>query len=582
MRTAALLLCAASTFPTAASADYKDDIGFRLLQQQLGAGMPTGVGVPVMQVEVGQLIGSTLTYLPDPGNGEFQGKTITARSGSTGGVYSGHATPVGQFFYGTSSGTATGISAIDAYQNSGWYFADYLKATDRNARPPVSSTALVANHSWVSSAAPYNVDILSRLDWAIHRDEFINVVGLNNGSPNPALVSAAYNVIAVGRTTGEHGRGTVALDATYTAGRVRPDVVAPADSTSLATPQVAAAAALLVQVGQNNAGLSTDPVSQSVTSRAGTLIRNAARTEVVKAALMAGASRATANTSTSDITDYRLAPANQSTNGLDIRFGAGQLNLLNSYAIIAGGEQNSLEDYAPGNGVVAASGFDYDPLFGGLSGSNATATYYLPVPATGSMLTVALVWNLKIDGGTSNTFNSTATYYNLELELFDVTNPSNWISVASSRGTLDNTENLWLPLAAGRKYALQVTRAAGQAAFEWDYALAWRAVSSPTADTDGDGVPDVTDNCILIANPGQCDSDGDGFGNHCDADLNNNLYTNAQDYLDLREQMGGPSVAPVYNIGDLNCNGWVNGQDYILFRQLIGPPPGPSGMATGE
>ena len=37
------------------------------------------------------------------------------------------------------------------------------------------------------------------------------------------------------------------------------------------------------------------------------------------------------------------------------------------------------------------------------------------------------------------------------------------------------------------------------------------AGGDPTkADTDGDGVPDCTDNCILTPNADQADSDGDG------------------------------------------------------------------------
>jgi hypothetical protein len=36
-------------------------------------------------------------------------------------------------------------------------------------------------------------------------------------------------------------------------------------------------------------------------------------------------------------------------------------------------------------------------------------------------------------------------------------------------------------------------------------------------DRDGDGVPDVNDSCANVANPNQTDSDGDGFGDACDA-----------------------------------------------------------------
>lgn len=38
----------------------------------------------------------------------------------------------------------------------------------------------------------------------------------------------------------------------------------------------------------------------------------------------------------------------------------------------------------------------------------------------------------------------------------------------------------------------------------------------PPADYDGDGVPDESDNCPLIANPDQADADGDGVGDACD------------------------------------------------------------------
>ncbi len=39
---------------------------------------------------------------------------------------------------------------------------------------------------------------------------------------------------------------------------------------------------------------------------------------------------------------------------------------------------------------------------------------------------------------------------------------------------------------------------------------------TPPLDTDGDGVPDATDNCVLIYNPDQWDSNGNWIGDACE------------------------------------------------------------------
>ena len=92
-------------------------------------------------------------------------------------------------------------------------------------------------------------------------------------------------------------------------------------------------------------------------------------------------------------------------------------------------------------------------------------------------------------------------------------------------------------------------------------------------DSDGDTVPDSRDNCVAVPNKEQQDTDGDGYGNACDADLNNDGFVNALDLSTLRGQFGKRGVA-----GDLNGDGLVNSLDVSRFSKLFGKAPGPSAL----
>jgi hypothetical protein len=94
-------------------------------------------------------------------------------------------------------------------------------------------------------------------------------------------------------------------------------------------------------------------------------------------------------------------------------------------------------------------------------------------------------------------------------------------------------------------------------------------------DTDLDGIFDSLDNCTLVPNPSQCDTNSDGFGNHCDADLDNNNIVNQIDLGMLRDAYGETGS----NDADLDCNGVVNQIDLGRMRDAQGQPPGPSGLA---
>ena len=462
-------------FSSQAYADYRDDIGYTQLQTELGVAIPDGNGVSVTHVEAA--IGATETdvgaWMPDISVTQFSGKSILDQSLPVSNGISGHATGVGNLFYGNTSSMASGIVDVDVYSAADWIINGFLN-TDSDSEPLVSGSR-IANHSWVGSmdTNANSVRVLKRVDWLVEEDEFIQVTAMNNGSSNSPLLGSAFNSIAVGRTDSDHAQGSVSLDSVYTAGRTRPDVVAPVGATSSATPIVSAATAMLIEQAHTAAQGSTTIISN------GDTIYNGERSEVVKAIIMAGADRVTQNTATdAQISAYRADPGNQTVNGLDSRYGAGQLNVNSNYQIMAAGEQDSLQD--GGLATVDNLGYDYDANFGGAQNSNNSASYFFDTTETGGLqLTASLVWNIDIEDTNGFGFNPDATLYNLDLFLFDVTGGVESL-LASSTSDIDNTENLWYFLEQGRDYQLQV---ANGSVFNWDYGLAWQISAVPVPAT---------------------------------------------------------------------------------------------------
>ncbi|MEQ1802333.1 MAG: dockerin type I domain-containing protein [Gammaproteobacteria bacterium] len=98
-------------------------------------------------------------------------------------------------------------------------------------------------------------------------------------------------------------------------------------------------------------------------------------------------------------------------------------------------------------------------------------------------------------------------------------------------------------------------------------------------DTDGDSVPDAIDNCSSVSNPAQVDANGDGYGNNCDADLNNSGQVTAADYAILRSVLNQSAASSsTAAAADLNASGTVTAADYAILRSRINTAPGPSGF----
>jgi hypothetical protein len=420
-----------------------DDIGYWSLKGRLGAQMPSGAGIGVTQVEGPATEGGN-NYLPDSLDPALAGKTITDKTG--GGVASGHATMVGKMFYG-SSGFAPGITTVDVYAADDWAGDGFLRTGRPQAPVAEAVPRRVQNHSWIggSDDPSESIDALRRLDYVVNRDDVVVVVGVDNGANSafPDLLANAYNTIAVGRSDGQSTRGPTSLEV---AGRCKPDLVTLTGATSWGVPEVAALAALLLEVADGNPAYA-----------------NAQYAETVKAITMAAATKTG--------TAFEESWSRQPTRPLDLRYGAGQLNFENAYDVLTAGEQE-----AGTAGLVDPIGWDFDSI-----GQGGVESYFFEVPDNQlAEVSILAAWNREITltpgaGGSPATLSPSLA--NLDLRLYRASGFSLGDLLDESLSTIDNVEHIFQRGLPGGRYAIQLTHEGPVG--PWDYALAWRTALTP-------------------------------------------------------------------------------------------------------
>ena len=487
-----------------AAADVFSDIRYTDLVARLGANAPTGQSIRIGQVEAPE--NAAGSYAPDTLLAEFSGTTFQLMSGTTAGA-SWHGTEVAKALYGNTLSVAPGVDFVHVWNVNSWLGSAGL-ATGSGILPPATPAGVrVHNHSWIGSYGNLALDneALRRIDFIAHRDSVLFTVGVNNGSgsaPQP-LMAYAYNTLAVGMADGNHAAAPTpsGIDGP---GRRKPDIVAPGQFTSFATPVVGAASSLLF-----DAALRVPTINANA---------NANRSITVKAALMAGA---THRAGWSNGAPTSGASRGITTTPLDPVYGADLLNIDRAHRIFTAGERAGTSTVQPTN-VLPNLGWDY--IAAPPSGSSFYYTFRIFAPV--DEVSVVATWFRQI----ATTFTS-STVQNFDLRLWRVNNGT-LASISGDAGAgvytsgnvesnslVDNTEHLFIRNLTAGTYVLELRRVAGtQVAFP--VVVAWHMPrTSPAADIDGDGVVGSSDLGILLSQwggSGSADLDGDGSVNSGD------------------------------------------------------------------
>ena len=241
------------------------------------------------------------------------------------------------------------------------------------------------------SAADIGSDLLRRFDYVIKRDQSIAVVARRqHGCRCRRLWPVPYNSIAVGMSDATSSIGPTTIEV---AGRSKPDIVAPGKfpyatpSSSYAAPKVSAAAALLVETGNNLTSNAADAVTP----------------ETIKAVLLTGATK-----------DSLPSWSHTDTQPLDAQYGAGLLNVDNSHRILTAGEQE-----ASSSSLVPSTGWDYDTI-----AADGTKNYFFDIGSSFTLdqLSITATWLRDIaitDGaGIAGSALLTPSLANIDLKLY--------------------------------------------------------------------------------------------------------------------------------------------------------------------
>lgn len=458
-----LLFIGITLFHSAAWAQtYLDTIGLTLFHETTTN--LNGSGIRVAQPEGWDPFTSpgTNTWEVNPSN-PFVGQpislfTYTSSSGvantftNSVGLESGHANSVAQYFYGINHEEATNVAHVDCYDAN--YFiqvseVNLLFTTNYTASlPSTNIDDAVVNQSFSFGPQPTNIQdaIDTAYDNYSAQYNTLFVSAVNNGG-QVCAPGTSYNCIGIGA----YGGGS-SVGPTIDNGRCKPDLVAPASETSYSTPMVAGAATIMIQAAMRGDG--------------GGHTNNAADMRTIKALLLNGAVKPV---------DW----TNSSSSPLDARYGAGILNLFNSYQQLIGGQHgfsvsNSVTQGSPHpppaiTGTIhAPSGWDFNSVSSSHTPANDGVTHYFFEISSNVDVTATLVWERQ---------NGQSSINKLALFLYDCAN-SNLVDCSTS--VVDNVQHIFVPQLPQGTYDLQVWKAGGTfVSASESYALAWEFSATP-------------------------------------------------------------------------------------------------------